>query len=896
MEPWSFHRDRAPARWPAQGRAEACAIRFHPIFERLFRGWLAAVGIKRWAAAIVLAALALTAVSGWYAAATLRINTDTAEMIAPDVPFRRQYEAFKRAFPQLVDTVLVVIDGDTPGRTEDAAQRLTGLLRGETGLFRSVDYPAGEPFFKKNGLLYLSPEELSRLSERLAQAQPFLTRLNADPSLRGFFAVVGEATRAAAAGESTPGLAEMYGRVAEVVESVANGQPARLDWRAMLSGGDGASGSRRAVIVVQPKLDFSSLNPAGTALETIRERAVEAGLTPENGIRVRLTGSAAMNQDELESVREGIGLSGLLSLVVVTGLLLWGLRSVKLAVATVATLLIGLVWTAGFAAILVGHLNLMSVAFAVLFIGLGVDFGIHFVLRYREARAGVGHREALAAAGRGTGPALTLCAVAAAIGFYSFVPTSYAGLSELGLIAGTGMFVALLASLTVLPALLSLLAPRPAMRANSTTDSSVGDAIRRWHRPIIALTGIAIAATLIVIPQVTFDFNPLNLRDPMRESVATFLDLADDPVTTPYRIALLAPSLKAAVETGARLKKLDTVRDAVTLQSFVPDNQDEKLRLIDGMAVFLAPLLIPTVAEKGPSPAQQQAVLSQFRADLARLIDSQPAPPLLEAAKRLASRLDRFAARFGGAPPALSALETALIAGLPQQLDDLKTALEADRVDVSNLPESLRRRMTAVGGRALVELVPAVDVRRNDELRRFVREVTAAAPTATGGPVVIVEAATEVLKAFRKAAIIALVAVSALLLVLLRRLREVTLVLLPLFVAALLTGASTVLFGMAFNFANVIVLPLLFGIGVAGAVHLVLRRRGDGSDALLGTSTPRAVLFSALTTLASFGSLAISNHPGTASMGILLSISILLTLYSTLVFLPALMVVGERRE
>ena len=224
--------------------------------------------------------------------------------------------------------------------------------------------------------------------------------------------------------------------------------------------------ANRRFIVIQPVLDFASLQPASKGMRAVRRLAAENDLDPAHGVRIRLTGSVALEDEELQSVEQGMGLAALLSLTLVMGLLLVGLRSGRLIVATAAALIMGLIWTAAFAFAALGALNLMSVAFAVLFIGLSVDFGIHFGLRYQEAvDARDGHAEALRRAASGVGGALTLCAVAAAIGFYSFLPTDYRGLAELGLIAGTGMFVALFANMTVLPAFLTLMPLRPRAKA-----------------------------------------------------------------------------------------------------------------------------------------------------------------------------------------------------------------------------------------------------------------------------------------------------------------------------------------------------------------------------------------------------------------------------------------------
>ena len=425
---------------------------------------------------------------GYYVATNIRINTDTADMLSSELPFRRQSQAVSEAFPQFSDTILIVIDGETPDLAEDTAAALTARLRERPDLFGEVYDLLGEPFMRRNGLLYLDVDELFDVSDRLAEAQPFLGTLWRDPSLRGLFRmlelVIDETLKEDGSVPIEIGTA--LDAMAAVVGAQAAGRFGTLSWQDLMTGDAGGKSENRRFIVIQPTLDFGSLQPAAAALGAVRDLARDMQLDDAHGVRVRLTGSAALAHEELQSVEEGMGLAAILSLTLVVGLLLVGLRSPRLAAATLATLVMGLIWTAGFATLALGQLNLISVAFAVLFIGLSVDFGIHFGLRYKEGiDRGAGHAAALREAAAGVGGALMLCAVTAAIGFYSFLPTAYVGLAELGLIAGTGMFIALFANTTVLPALLTLAPVSPSANgAGRDRPATVQPFIQRHARPI----------------------------------------------------------------------------------------------------------------------------------------------------------------------------------------------------------------------------------------------------------------------------------------------------------------------------------------------------------------------------------------------------------------------------
>ncbi|MPY72098.1 MAG: MMPL family transporter [Alphaproteobacteria bacterium] len=858
-------------------------------FSAILAGWVARIAAVPW---IVLGlAVLATALSVWLVAARLSIDTDTDDMLSAELPFRQDSRRIDAAFPQLTDNIVVVIDAPGDDAADDAAEALAARLRAMPNLFRSVFYPEGEPFFRRNGLLYLDEAELLALTDRLAAAQAFIGRLWVDPSLRGLAAVLTLALDNAAGTAPPTALAPIIEKVAAVTEAQKAGRPAMLSWRAILTGaggeGNGTGSSARRIVVVQPALDYGTLAPAGDAIDAIRAAAKALNLTRQSGIAVRLTGSAPLAEDELASVARGMGFAGAMSLSLVVILLLWGLRSFRLMLITMITLLMGLVWTAAFATLAVGRLNLISVAFAVLFIGLSVDFGIHFVLRFREAQeSGTGSVGALRRAAESVGGSLTLCAAAAAIGFLSFVPTDYVGLAELGLIAAGGMAVALVANLTVVPALLTVLPPKPARWVEDAADEKTGAAagwIVRHRRGVLAAAGLLALGAAALLPGARFDFDPLNLKDPKTESVRTLFDIMEGDRHGPYSIEVLTPSLDAARSLASRLEALKTVAEARTLADYIPSGQEDKLIAIQEAGVFLLPSLTAP-RRPPPGPAARVTAVASLRAALAR---AEQGEGRLAGA---ASRLDDALEALGAAPETLESLEARLLASLPARLEALKTSLGAEPVTVDSLPEALRGRAEAADGQALVEVYPAENLRDHAALRRFVADVRSVAPRASGTPVIILEAGRSVTRAFVEAAAISVVAIGLLIGVLLGRLREVFLVFTPLTLAALLTVAASVLLRLPFNFANVIVLPLLFGLGVASAVHLVMRaRHQDAQRRLFRTSTPRAVVFSALTTIGSFASLGFSGHPGTASMGMLLTVAISLTLACTLVVLPALM-------
>src|SRR5437763_14352179 len=830
----------------------------------------------------MVACLVLAAAAAVYAAGHLAVDTDIERMLPSNVAWRQNERALDEAFPQNNNLLVAVIDARTPDLAEQAAAELADKMRAEPQLFTHVRQPDGGPFFDRNGLLYLSPEELDKVAQQLIAAQPLSGSLAHDPSLRGLFDAL--AIFVSGAGTDTEKVAQLdptLTMIGNVVQRIIDGKRASLSWTEMVAGRRSHARHRRRLVMPRPVLDFSGLDSGATARTEIRRLASELGFSSEGGVRLRLTGSVALDDEQFATLREGALRSTVLSVVMVCAILFIALRSVKLVGAIIVTLAAGFMLTAGFAALAIGSLNLISIAFGVLFIGLAVDFSILFSVRYRDQRHRLG---TFPAALRGTaltiGPSLVLAAGATAIGFLSFVPTRYTGIQALGWIAGAGMIIAIALNFLLLPGLLTLLRPRGepepiGFRRAAPLDRCLVEK-RRW---VIAAAVVLAVGCIALSPRIAFDFDPLNLKDPKSESVSTARDLMNDPMTTPYTAEILAQSLQDAEALAERVGKLPEVAQVVTGASFIPEHQDKKLPIIEDLALLLG----PTLNDPQPlPPPSDEDVLKAMQACAEKLQSAgQPQSP----AARLATALKAAVAR---GPEIVAPLQRAMLAGLLKPLDSLRQMTQAKAVTLADLTPELRDGWITPDGRARIEVFPKGDARDTSVLERFVAAVHSVAPEATGTPVTIQEAGRLISSAFVQAGIIGVAAITLLLAIVLRRPREVAMVVVPLLLAALLTLAVTVVIGMPLNYANIIALPLLLGIGVASDIYFVMKWRA-GLTYHLQSSTARAALYSALTTLSAFGSLALSTDPGTAGMGKLLTISLACTLFCTFVILPALL-------
>jgi len=852
--------------------------------------WIARLvaACERHAIAVVVAAALLAVAALAYTATHFAIDTDTAKLIDEDVPWRKREAAFAASFPHRVDLIAIVVDGATPEIAEHAAASLTARLARERDAFHAVWRPDGGAFFDRAGLLFEPPQSLAATTERLIAAQPLLATLAADPTLRGLMDAL--ALVAGGAGEQQGAvdvLVQPFDALATAFEALAAGTTPAFSWRTLFTGAAAQPREVRRFVLAQPMLDYTALQPGARATGRIRASVRELGLAGDARVRVRLTGPVPLADEEFATLAEGGVLNAVAMTVTLVALLWLALRSWRLILGVLASLGVGLAVTAAFGLAAFDAYNLISVAFAILFVGLGVDFGIQFCVAYRARRHGVDDlRLALHDAGERVGPALALASAATAAGFYAFLPTQYRGVSELGLIAGTGMIVAFFASITLLPALVALLRPPDEPAPVGFAMLAPIDRLLVRRRPwVLAASALIVMGSLALLPRLAFDFNPLHLRSPDVESVATLLDLMKDPSTSPDTIDVLAPSIGAAQALAQRIEQLPQVDHALTVATFVPEQQDEKLALIADAALLLGPALDPPARKTAPTDAEGVAAIRQAQAQLEAAGTSHAADAFGAAARRLAGALKTLA---GGPAELRDRARNALIPGLTVTLAQLRTAMQAEPVTLASLPRAITRDWVTDDGRARVEIYPKDDVSDDATLRRYVAAVQSIAPDATGAPVSIVASSDTIVDAFVQAGAWALLSIIVLLAVALRRATDVALTLLPLALSALGTLATCVVAGVPLNFENIIALPLLFGIGVAFNIYYVMAWRA-GRDNPLQSSLTRAVVMSGLTTGMAFGSLWLSHHPGTSSMGKLLAISLAWTLASALLFLPALL-------
>ena len=798
-------------------------------------------------------------------ASRLGIDADSSKMLSPELPDQRRAAALAKAFPDLKRAIVIVVRSEQ----SDAADLVVAKLVEALETHESVDRiyaPAVDPFLVAHGLFYRKTDVVDQAMTRLSASANLLAQLRTDQTVSGFVKALDDARALSEKAELGPdSLDRLYGEAARVISAHLADEPYSFAWSEIL-GDESESSVATRLITVTPRLDLTRISPAKPALEAIHQSIADLPTPYTAFVEIGVTGEPALRAEEMQSVLGTIGISLSLSLLFVAVILWIGLRSIGRAALAFGSLIVTLALTAGFVGLALDALNLISIAFVVLMVGLGIDFAIHILTHITEMRRhGTVAIEALALTGQRMGLAILLSAATTSIAFLTFGVTDFNGMAQLGLIGGVGVLIACAVSLTLLPAVVAL---RP-----SLADAPSEPLLRL---PVVPGVSEASVSALIIVlagaaawPALSarFEADPMGLRDPESSSVKAFNLLARTPETSPYRVSVLAGNAAEAEAIADRFANQEDVGGAIWLGDLIPKEQDEKLALLDIAypSIEIAVAGDPTDLA-GSSDATGDPVDAFFDA-----LRDQNTRETSSGAIELETALGRFLSDRDAA--ADTELQERLFRTFPMLIDRLAGMLEADFVEPDILPETMRERFLNENGIYRVEILPERDLRDPEALSEFAAKVRSIEPSSAGGPVQLEAAGQAIGFAMLQATLLAGLATGLLAWFATRSLTDALAILGPLVVAGVFTAAASTILGMPFNYANVIVLPLMIGIGVDSGIHIALReRRAPG--AVFQTSTPSAVLFSALTTVAAFGTLALSDHRGTASMGVLLAVSV----------------------
>ncbi len=812
-----------------------------------------------------------TVIFGWVAVTQFQINSDLSQLIHQEATWRDDFEAYKSKFPDLVDPAIVVVSGSSFMAVENASRRLEAAISAREEYFRAVYSPQNDPFFRRHALLYLPLDELYDMTDRLAQAQPMLTAVSEDPSLRSILNLLREGV---ANGETeTAGFATTVRLLTQSAQAHSAGEDSTIRWTdEFFSGQD----TWYRLILLKGQRNFDVTLPNAAVMEELRNIIAAMDFPAE--VSIGITGEVALSHEEIEAAMAGVQLAGWVAVVLLFAVLFLGVRSLKIITATFVMLIIGIIWTSAYAMLAVGEYNTLSIIFLVMFFGLGVDFAIHFSLRYQEAvnLADDAAVQALKDSAGSVGGAIVLCTITTALGFLGFWPTDYQGLADLGVISAGGMLVAAFLTFTFLPAFYAAVgAIRPHVVDIPRSDRLIGWLVHRRIGVILAIAVVAVGA-IYSASQAKFDYSVLALKDPDSQSMRTLRELQAGNIATDYSLNILSQRQIPKAE----LEALVTVESVTTPFDYVPSDQAEKLFVLQDLEQLLFSAIVPARSADSPSPIELRVATTA----LIEAIRNAPASSELEGLALSLEQLTRSDA------DAVADWQQPSIGALLDELAWLREAIYVESIDFDDLPERLRARLVSDDGDYLSVVVPAENVAPVAALSRFIESVREIVPIATGRPVIEWGVGEIVVSSFQLALVFALTSILLVLLVTFRSLRDSVLILIPLALAALFTLAIGVLLGVSLNMANILVLPLVFGLGVDNGIHVVDRFHGAGGvENFMHSSTPRAVILSTLTTIGTFAALSLSPHQGTASIGILLTIAVALVLVFTVFLLPVLL-------
>jgi len=873
---------------------------------------------------ILAVALLLAALSVVYTKERMQFLTGRDDLMPKNAPFQRDYRAIRAEFGDR-EEIAVVIESADAATASLFGERLHGRLAADRTRFREVFFPGRMPFFREHGLLLMPLEDIKSLRENFTMAKPVLKELAKAPTVQTLFTHLTGRMDAYVAGggkgrdTELAGLAFMLDKLGAGIDAFGGGKKGSFSLEEVFLGGDSAlaRAGRMQILTVRPVKDPGSFVPAVEAIGAVRKEVAALRALPEfAGVTVGLTGTPVLEYEEMATSERDITLATVLSLALTVVLLLLAFRGFLNVMAAMVALIVALCVSFGLATLVVGHLNILSMVFAIMLIGIGIEYGIQVVLRYQEELGlGAGELEAV-----GTGLtrnlwAIVMAAATTAAAFFTFVFTDFRGIAELGVIASLGIGVCVLATFTVLPAVLVLLAPyrkrkeeeREARAATILARSRRVKNLERFlfghPKTVVGITLVLCAASVYPLVLTRFDYNLMNLQAKGLEPVEYAYKLMRSKENSGYFAEVVASSAADARTLTRRLEALPAVDHVVSLATFVPDDQEAKLAELAALRRELADVR-PAPYEEDLRVMELPTVFENFRTSVERLklqLEKERKPEAKRVGAFLAT-LDRFFATLEkekdkNALGMLRDFQGGMLASFPEKIGMFADSLAVTPVTEADIPPRLRNLFVGKSGKYLLQVAPREEIFEREPLKRFLDQVRSVAPRANGEPVMVYESMTIMRDAYLRAFIYAFAAIVVILFLTFRSVTYTLVGLVPLVVGILLLVGGMWLFGISFNSANIIVMPLILGIAVDSGIYVINRfRREDGdAAAVIMSSTGLGVVYNTLTIMASFGALMVAHHQGVFSIGAVMSLGMVACQAAFVLVLPAVLtLVGKK--
>ena len=867
---------------------------------------------------VLSVSLILAVASLWITANHLKFNTSRQDLISKDMPFHVLYQQYRERFKDF-DGMIVVVEGEHPETMQQFADQLAVRLQNRPEVSSEIYYKIDTEYFKSKSLLFLEPDDLEQLAGKLESHREFLERVNASPGLNTLFASLNReistgvvdtlltdflGTGEEAEDQDDPAdLSLLITLLAQMTRHVEGDARYRSPWGTFLAEEDHPLREAGYLVSDDERLLFLLLDPEETegdfagskdAIEGIR--AIIRDLIPGfPHIRVGMTGGEVISSDEMHTTHADVKKASRYALIGVSLLFILFYRGITKPLLAVFTLVVSISWAMGYTTLVVGHLNILSVVFTTILIGLGIDFGIHILCRYREERRlGLGACQAMRNTLQQTGRGNLAGAVTTAIAFGAMVFTDFVGIVELGIIAAGGIVLCLIGMVLLLPALIALEErwrkpvydmPQRVVRRDALFEKMYS----HYYLIIFISLGLLLWAGY-ASRDLVFDYNLLNMQAKGTEAVAYEMKIIENAQRASWNAALVADNLEDAREKYRTLKTMPSVGKVESLLSALPENQEARIRNVESLAPLIDPMEVAPQDEPF-SLRRLKAVLKKIRFKLRKKEKEGEQDEVYEASRQ-ARQLD---AALHKADPQTAAqrlkeFSRKLFVDYRKKIADLKRSVHPTPVKVEEIPQDLKDRFVSADGKYLLLVYPGINIWEREEMEQFLDEMRRIDPEVTGNAVHMYESSRLMINSYIRAGLYALAAIFLYLTLTLRNFKTTLLVLLPTLAGAILTVGLMRLTGIQFNLANLVILPLILGIGVVDGVHILHRCREvpECGKNVISKSTGQAVVLTSLTTMIGFGSLMVADHQGVYSVGLVLTLGVGSCMITSITLLPAL--------
>lgn len=844
-----------------------------------------------------------------YTVQNLQIQTSRNALVGSDKKYHRIFLEFRREFPKQDDLVAVVESEDLE-KNRQFVERLGARMSAETNLFLDVLYNNDVKMLGTKALLFFSEENLRELRRTLEDYHPFLEQFSRATNLNSLFRLVNRQFRTAADRhqDSPDSLLKALPALERIVLQAQDslrrpGIAPSPGLGALFNAGEEAT-RRQYITFDRGRIFVVTAHAADTrgtrrAIDRMRELVNETQAEVP-GVNVAITGEPVLEVDEMNQSARDTALATVVSLILCGLIFIYGYRETGRPLKAVACLLVGLAFTMGYATLVIGHLNILTITFAPMLIGLAIDFGVHLTTRYEEElRHGATVELAMEKAIVNTGQGIFTGCLTTAGAFFAMAFSEFKGVKEMGIITGGGMVLCLVPMMTLLPVLLRRGSQNAIDRREGETDHRAWIE-RIWlGRPktVLAVTSLLCFLSALQWPKIHFDYNLLNMQTRDLPAVVFERKLIDTSDKSVLFGAVVADSLPEAVLMEAKLKALPSVASVDSMAAFLAENQAPKLEHIRAITNLLASIPETDVDPLPVAAKELGQTLTFLRSYLGLALDAMRKAGdtnFLRQVQSLGQAVAALTAAVSNGDPIaigskLAAYQQALFGDIQQTFTILRSQEARPRLTPEDLPAALRNRFIGVSGKHLLQVNPRYDVWRRDKQEEFVRDLRRIVPDVTGTPVQLLEYTTLLKDSYVQAAWYALGAIALLVFIHFRQLSRVILALLPVAMGSLWMVGFMGVFGIPFNPANIMTLPLVIGIGVTNGIHILNRFAEENDPSILSKSTGKAVLVSGLTTIAGFGSLTLADHQGIQTLGYVMAVGTATCMIAGMTFLPAVL-------